>query len=66
MPLSLFFPKNRSLEFDGSFICTTCQVADECLQYSIDNQVEFGIWGGMRERQRAEMLEKRFPQMTRK
>lgn len=33
-------------------VCERCQVREECLRYALDNEVEFGVWGGMTERQR--------------
>ena len=27
-------------------ICMTCQVADECLDYAIENTITDGLWGG--------------------
>lgn len=33
-------------------ICRHCPVAAECLAEALDNHMEFGVWGGMTERQR--------------
>jgi WhiB family redox-sensing transcriptional regulator len=33
-------------------ICRHCPVAVECLADALDNHMEFGVWGGMTERQR--------------
>ena len=28
-------------------ICAACPVKVVCLEYAIDNRIEFGIWGGL-------------------
>jgi WhiB family redox-sensing transcriptional regulator len=33
-------------------ICRHCPVVAECLADALDNQIEFGVWGGMTEHQR--------------
>src|ERR687892_49615 len=33
-------------------VCTGCPVRTECLADALDNRVEFGVWGGMTERER--------------
>jgi WhiB family transcriptional regulator, redox-sensing transcriptional regulator len=33
-------------------ICDRCVVKEQCLQYAIDNEIDFGVWGGLTERQR--------------
>lgn len=33
-------------------VCQRCQVKDACLQYALDNDIDFGVWGGLTERQR--------------
>ena len=40
-------------------VCMGCPVIAECLAYSLDNQIEFGVWGGMTERQRRALLKRR-------
>jgi WhiB family redox-sensing transcriptional regulator len=37
-------------------ICRECPVVSECLADALDNQMEFGIWGGLTERQRRALL----------
>ncbi len=48
---------------DAARICGGCPVRLECLGDALDNQIEFGIWGGMTERERRAVL-KRSPQVT--
>ncbi|MSO27032.1 MAG: WhiB family transcriptional regulator [Candidatus Nanopelagicales bacterium] len=44
-------------------ICMGCPVRTECLADALDNGVEFGIWGGMTERERRALLRRR-PNVT--
>jgi WhiB family redox-sensing transcriptional regulator len=44
-------------------ICRSCSVRYECLAEALDNKIEFGVWGGMTERERRAML-RRHPQVT--
>lgn len=44
-------------------ICFGCSVRTECLADSLDNQIEFGVWGGMTERERRALLRRR-PEVT--
>lgn len=37
-------------------ICLRCPVVAECLADALDNRTEFGVWGGMTERERRAML----------
>lgn len=39
-------------------VCKGCPVRMECLADALDNQVEFGVWGGMTERERRALLRK--------
>ncbi|MGI9092505.1 MAG: WhiB family transcriptional regulator [Mycobacteriales bacterium] len=40
-------------------ICAGCPVRTECLGDALDNRVEFGIWGGLTERERRALLRRR-------
>ena len=37
-------------------MCRECVVVAECLADALDNRIEFGIWGGMTERQRRKLM----------
>ena len=40
-------------------MCSGCLVRTECLSDALDNRVEFGVWGGMTERERRALLRRR-------
>ncbi len=40
-------------------ICSGCPVRTECLAEALDNQMEWGVWGGMTERERRALLRRR-------
>ncbi|MDT5146749.1 MAG: WhiB family transcriptional regulator, redox-sensing transcriptional regulator [Mycobacterium sp.] len=42
----------------AAVICRECPVIAECGAEALDNRVEFGIWGGMTERQRRSLLKR--------
>lgn len=37
-------------------ICRQCPVLQQCRADALDNKVEFGVWGGLTERQRRALL----------
>lgn len=37
-------------------VCRACPVALDCLADALDNRTEFGVWGGMTERERRALL----------
>ena len=39
-------------------VCFRCPVRQECLEYSIKARVPYGVWGGLDQDQRAEILKK--------
>lgn len=40
-------------------VCLGCVVRTECLADALDHRVEFGVWGGMTERERRAVLKRR-------
>lgn len=57
----------RDMDPDGFFVqgagqqsvkalCADCPVRIECLSDALDNRIEYGVWGGMTERERRRVL----------
>jgi WhiB family redox-sensing transcriptional regulator len=40
-------------------VCMGCPVRAECLAEALDSRINFGIWGGMTERERRALLRRR-------
>jgi WhiB family redox-sensing transcriptional regulator len=40
-------------------VCLGCPVRAECLADALDSRIEFGVWGGMTERERRALLRRR-------
>ena len=40
-------------------VCMTCPVRTECLAEALDDRIEWGVWGGMTERERRALLRRR-------
>lgn len=60
----LFFPRSaverkeerENRERRAQAICRVCTVTQECLDFALDIQEPYGIWGGRTEAQRRELL----------
>jgi WhiB family redox-sensing transcriptional regulator len=50
-----FFPEKGGSTRDAKRICTSCDVRDACLEYALQNDERFGIWGGLSERERRKL-----------
>jgi WhiB family redox-sensing transcriptional regulator len=40
-------------------VCEGCPVRIDCLVEALDNRIEWGVWGGMTERERRSLLRRR-------
>ena len=47
----------------AKLLCRSCPVRTQCLADALDNRVEYGVWGGMTERERRALLRRR-PDVT--
>ncbi len=47
-----FFPEKGGSTREAKRICRACGVRDECLEYALEHDERFGIWGGLSERER--------------
>lgn len=43
----------------AKIVCMGCPVRTECLAEALDNRIDFGVWGGMTERERRALLRRR-------
>src|SRR6202030_4219276 len=47
-----FFPEKGGSTRDAKRVCRSCDVRAECLEYALEHDERFGIWGRMSERER--------------
>jgi WhiB family transcriptional regulator, redox-sensing transcriptional regulator len=50
-----FFPEKGGSTREAKKVCTGCEVRVDCLEYALDNDERFGIWGGLSERERRKL-----------
>jgi WhiB family redox-sensing transcriptional regulator len=44
---------------DAKTVCRGCPVIAECLADALDSRTDFGVWGGMTQRERRALLRRR-------
>jgi WhiB family redox-sensing transcriptional regulator len=37
-------------------VCVECRVVDQCLQYALENRMDYGVWGGLTVLERRSLL----------
>jgi WhiB family redox-sensing transcriptional regulator len=50
-----FFPEPGSSVREAKRICGLCPIRSACLDYALDNDERFGVWGGLSEKERLEI-----------
>jgi WhiB family redox-sensing transcriptional regulator len=50
-----FFPEKGGSTREAKRICLGCEVRTECLEYALEHDERFGIWGGLSERERRKL-----------
>src|SRR5690606_21843970 len=50
-----FFPEKGGSTREAKKVCGSCDVRTECLEYALEHDERFGIWGGMSERERRKL-----------
>ena len=60
-PAELFFPVGtsdiaRADRERAKGVCRQCPVRAECLQFALDTNQEFGVWGGLSEDERRVLM----------
>ena len=53
--MTLFFPdlqRGGEHQSIAKSVCAACSVREECLEYALDTNQQWGIWGGLLPRER--------------
>lgn len=50
-----FFPEKGGSTRDAKKICESCDVRAQCLEFALEHDERFGIWGGLSERERRKL-----------
>ena len=50
-----FFPEKGGSTRDAKKVFIGCEVRAECLEYALQHDERFGIWGGLSERERRKL-----------
>ena len=50
-----FFPEKGGSTREAKKVCVGCEVRQECLEYALEHDDRFGIWGGLSERERRKL-----------
>ena len=50
-----FFPEKGGSTREAKRVCESCTVRTECLEYALQQDERFGIWGGLSERERRKL-----------
>ncbi len=50
-----FFPEKGGSTREAKKVCVGCEVRAECLEYALEHDERFGIWGGLSERERRKL-----------
>jgi len=48
----IFFPEKGGSTREAKQVCRGCEVRAQCLEYALERDERFGIWGGVSERER--------------
>ena len=54
-----FFPTDSRGVEHAQHVCADCPVRAECLEHALDNRINHGTWGGVSERERRRILQRR-------
>jgi len=50
-----FFPEPGSSVREAKRICALCEMRPACLDYALQNDERFGVWGGLSEKERLDL-----------
>lgn len=50
-----FFPEKGEQSRPAKTVCRSCDVQGQCLKYAMDNDIRYGVWGGLSARDRTKL-----------
>jgi WhiB family redox-sensing transcriptional regulator len=59
IPVELFFPPLEHEADDAKAVCSSCSVAEPCLESALIAGERFGVWGGLTPQERRSLMAKR-------
>lgn len=51
----MFFPEKGGSSKSAKSVCRACPVRVECLEYALEHDESFGVWGGLSDRERRQL-----------
>lgn len=51
--------EKQAREMQAKSICHTCPVKESCLEFAMETNQKYGIWGGMTDKERASLKRRR-------
>lgn len=55
----IFYPEKGGSTREAKKICQGCEIREKCLEYAMQNDERYGIWGGLSERERRKLKKDR-------
>lgn len=55
----IWFPDKGGSTREAKKVCARCPVTEQCLEYALERDERFGIWGGKSERDRRKIKRQR-------
>lgn len=54
-PDEAFFPERGGSTYEAKKLCKICPVKGECLEYALEGNEAWGVWGGLSEKERRKL-----------
>ena len=55
----VWFPERGHTSLPARQVCMACDVRAACLQWALDHEERFGVWGGMSPEERQQLAKRR-------
>lgn len=56
VPVEIFFPPTEQEAEAAKSVCKRCAVREECLEFAIEVDERFGVWGGLTPQERRSLV----------